>query len=89
MISNALKYSDGDLSITMTDEGVITFSNSAKSLDKLHVEKLFDRFYTVESARNSTGLGLSIARKFVEENGGIITAGYAANRLAITIEFSK
>jgi len=89
LISNALKYSDGDLSITMTDEGVITFSNSAKSLDKLHVEKLFDRFYTVESARNSTGLGLSIARKFVEENGGIITAGYGANRLAITIEFSK
>ena len=88
LISNALKYSDGDLKIAMTDEGVITFSNSAKALDKLHIEKLFDRFYTVESARNSTGLGLSIARKFVEENDGVITAEYDDHRLMITIEFS-
>ena len=88
LISNALKYSDGDLRIAMTDEGIITFSNRAKALDKLHVEKLFDRFYTVESARNSTGLGLSIARKFVEENDGVITAEYDDDRLTITIEFS-
>lgn len=87
LISNALKYSDGDLAIAMTDEGIITFSNRAKELDKLHVEKLFDRFYTVESAQNSTGLGLSIARKFVEENGGLITAEYDDDRLTISIEF--
>lgn len=88
LISNALKYSDGDLKIVMTEEGVISFSNRAKSLDKLQVEKLFDRFYTVESARNSTGLGLSIARKFVEENDGVITAEYDNDRLTITIAFS-
>lgn len=88
LISNALKYSDGDLRIAMTGEGIIYFSNRAKALDKLHVEKLFDRFYTVESARNSTGLGLSIARKFVEENDGVITAEYDDDRLTIIIEFS-
>lgn len=87
LINNALKYSDGDLTIVMTGEGVITFSNMAKALDKLHVEKLFERFYTVESAWNSTGLGLSIARKFVKENGGVITAEYDDDRLTIRIEF--
>ncbi len=89
LISNALKYSDGDLKISMTDKGVITFVNKAKALDKLHTERLFDRFYTVESARNSTGLGLSIARKFVEENGGNIIAEYDNDILSITIVFSK
>ncbi len=72
--------------IELTNQGTITFSNTAKALDKLHAEKLFDRFYTVESARNSTGLGLSIASKFVEENDGTITADYENDRLTITIQ---
>ena len=40
------------------------------------MEKLFERFYTVESARNSTGIGLSIARLLTERMGGDITAEY-------------
>ena len=39
----------------------IIFSNSASDLNDMEVEGLFDRFYTVENARKSTGLGLSIA----------------------------
>lgn len=33
LIGNALKYSDGDLSISLDDDGVILFSNTASSLD--------------------------------------------------------
>lgn len=71
IIGNALKYSDGDFSVELHDDGQIIFKNHAGSLDKLHVEKLFDRFYTVQEARGSTGLGLSIARSLVEQLGGI------------------
>ena len=49
------------------------------------MEQLFDRFYTVEAARNSTGLGLSIARTLVERMGGKITGEYRDNRLIIRI----
>ena len=66
LIANALKYSDGDLSISLDDDGVISFSNTASSLDGVEVGRLFERFYTLESARNSTGLGLAIARSLVE-----------------------
>ena len=85
IISNAIKYSDGDLDIKM-DGGTITFSNSASKLTSVQAAKLFDRFYTVESARNSTGLGLSIARTLTERMGGVIYADLIDNRLVITIK---
>ena len=85
LLNNALKYSDGDLEITLTDKGEITFTNTAKDLSAVEVEQLFDRFYTVEVARNSMGLGLSIARTLVDRMGGTITADYDEDRLMIKI----
>ena len=87
IISNAVKYSDGDFSVTMTDAGEITFSNTASELSSVDVGKLFDRFYTVDSARKSTGLGLSIAKLLTERMGGNISADYKGNMLSITLSF--
>ena len=89
IISNAVKYSDGDFSVTMTDTGEITFSNTASELSSVDVGKLFDRFYTVDSARKSTGLGLSIAKLLTERMGGCITADYKGNTLSITLSFKE
>ena len=69
----------------LSGDGVITFSNTAKDLSSVDVEQLFDRFYTVEAAHHSTGLGLSIARTLVERMGGTITAEYVNNKLIIRI----
>ena len=89
LLNNAVKYSRGDLEITLSDSGVITFANSAEGLDPVQAERLFDRFYTVEAARNSTGLGLAIARTLTEQMGGSISAEYCDNRLTIKIELMK
>ena len=87
LLNNAVKYSDGDLEITLSDTGEITFANTAKALSAVDVQKLFDRFYTVEAARHSTGLGLSIAQALVERMNGTVTASYENSRLAVRITF--
>ena len=87
ILNNALKYSDGDLAVQLTSGGTLTVSNRASALSEVAVGRLFDRFFTVEAARNSTGLGLSIAKLLTERMGGTITAQYEAERLSILLEF--
>lgn len=89
IINNAIKYSDGDFSVSLNDFGNISFINSAKELSIVEVGKLFDRFYTVDSARKSTGLGLSIAKLLVERMNGTISADYKENNLIITVSFAE
>lgn len=86
LIGNAIKYSGGDLCIKLDSGGRITFSNIAPQLSEVQVSKLFDRFYTVENARKSTGLGLSIAKVLIEQMNGEISATYCQDRLTINIQ---
>lgn len=87
LLNNAMNYSDGDLDITLLDTGEMIFTNTASGLNEVQVGKLFDRFYTVETARKSTGLGLAIARTLIEQMHGTITATYENGRLSIHILF--
>lgn len=87
LISNSLKYSIGDLSIELTDDGEILFTNTSPDLTEVQVERLFDRFYTVETARKSTGLGLSITRILTEQMNGTVSAWYRDHRLSISVKF--
>ncbi|MBO5354810.1 MAG: HAMP domain-containing histidine kinase [Clostridia bacterium] len=87
VVSNAVKYSDGDFSVCMSEDCRIVFSNTAHTLSAVDVEKLFDRFFTVNSARSSTGLGLSIAKLLTERLGGTINAQYSDGKLHITVMF--
>lgn len=87
LLNNALKYSDGDLQIALTAPCTVTFSNTASALNNVQVGRLFDRFYTVETARSSTGLGLSITRTLTERMGGTAEADYTNGRLTVRITF--
>ena len=89
ILNNALKYSDGDLEIMLREDGRIIFSNTASGLNEVQVGKLFDRFFTVEAARNSNGLGLAIAKTLVEQMGGRIEAELEKEKLKIIIFFNN
>lgn len=87
ILNNAIKYSDGDLKVELFETGKIIFSNTAQNLNDVQIGKLFNRFFSVETARNSTGLGLAIAKTLVEQMRGTITAQYHDGILSICIDF--
>ncbi len=87
ILQNAVKYSGGDLRVSLSADGVISFSNSAPNLTPVAVARMFDRFYTVETGRNGTGLGLSIAKLLTSRMGGEISAAVNGGVLTIELKF--
>lgn len=87
IISNAVKYSDGNHLITLYESGNIEFTNHAEDLDEIQAGRLLDRYYTVKTANKSTGLGLSIAKTLTEQMGGSIKVMYAEGMLHIQLLF--
>ena len=87
ILSNAVKYSDGDLSVRLSPDGTVWFENYAKDLDAMQTAHLFERFYTVNTARSGTGLGLSIAKLLTEKMGGNVAAEYNIGKLSIFVRF--
>lgn len=82
LVSNALKYSppntrvllcadldDGHIELRVIDEG--------PGIDALHLPRLFERFYRVDTARSrelgGTGLGLSIVKHIAMIHGGTVS----------------
>ena len=86
VFSNVAKYATS-LSVALTPDGVVTVTNDAPDLSPVQVSKLFDKYYTVSDGRNSTGLGLSIARELTSGIGGSIAAELNNGMLTIRISF--
>ena len=83
LLDNAVKYASGDKSIRLTLEktrrgALLQVKNGCPvPLEPQELDRLFDRFYRVDKARNGAGgfgIGLSIARSIVEGHRGSIRA---------------
>lgn len=79
LITNMIKHGESFVKITLRQENdvIITeFINKATRLTEENVDKLFDRFYTVDNSRSdkNTGLGLYITKILVEKLGYNIIA---------------
>lgn len=90
LIRNAYKHSRGDLEIKVKTgkEMTILFQNELL-YPGLDVDKIFDEFYTIDISRTrgNTGLGLAIAKEFVEQLGGHISAQKKQDDLQILLTF--
>lgn len=87
IISNAIKYGEGDLKVEMDRDGNTTFSNFAPNMDSIEANRLLDRYFTINDAKASSGIGLSISKEIVVEMGGKLKVRLEDNILYISITF--
>lgn len=83
LIKNAVNYSkentDIDISIlNKENQATVKIKNKGKQIPKEKLDKIFEKFYRLDSSRTSktggSGLGLAIAKEIVELHGGRIYA---------------
>jgi heavy metal sensor kinase len=81
LLHNAIRYSPPDTMILVTcqdsgSEAVIEIADEGPGIAPEHREKVFERFYRIDKARSraegGAGLGLALAKLFVEQSGGTI-----------------
>ena len=94
LITNMIKHGENFVKITLRQENdvIITeFINKATRLTEENVDKLFDRFYTVDNSRSekNTGIGLYITRIIVEKLGHSISSIIDNGYLKIEIIWNK
>jgi signal transduction histidine kinase len=88
-VSNALKYSERDdpVTVSVAERGghaVVSVRDRGIGIPPSEQEKVFDRFYQVESAHLRTnggvGLGLYIAKRLVEAMAGRLSVESESGR---------
>lgn len=92
ILKNAIDHGGDYLQISLERRGeksCLTVCNRVNHPEEIDVGQVFERFYKADPARskNSTGLGLSIAREFVEQMEGEIAAGLKGDLFSIEIRF--
>lgn len=82
LLDNAVRYTSAGGSIVVTvgrDDGhvLISIEDSGEGIPTRDIERVFERFYRVDSARSratgGTGLGLSIVKHVAESHGGSVS----------------
>ncbi len=92
LLDNALSHGTGNaITLTLRRErhtALLQVANAAPAMTAEETERLFDRFYRTDTARNETGghygLGLSIAKAITEAHGGTIRASYKEGTVVFT-----
>lgn len=97
LLRNAVLYSFPDTEITvcakeLENDFEITFQNAGDTIPADKLERIFEQFYRLDSARSAkggAGLGLAIAKKIAELHGGSITAQSENETTVFTVVLPK
>lgn len=97
LLDNAVRYADEGTTIALRlyvlREIILEVENGCTLPDDLDPERLFDRFYRVDTTRSRTtggsGIGLSVARAIVEHHGGTLTAARHGRSICFRARFPQ
>ncbi len=93
LLDNAVKFTaeDGRIAVTL-EEGKLTVSDNGVGMETEVAAQIFERFYKGDSSHNEKGygLGLSIAKLMMEQQGGTISVHSTPGEgSAFTLKFAK
>lgn len=98
LLDNAIKHAKekGRIEVFLRQKGseiILEVKNQGKEIPKEELEKIFERFYRVDKARNRSenhyGLGLAIAKNIVENHHGKISASSLDGVTTFKVVFKK
>ncbi|WP_196426570.1 vancomycin resistance histidine kinase VanS [Lysinibacillus cavernae] len=94
IIKNAISYSEPNSTIEISaksenNQTIISFTNTGKTIPPEKLNRIFEKFYRLDSARSSqtggAGLGLAISNEIVQAHGGTITATSSHEKTVFTV----
>jgi signal transduction histidine kinase len=92
LVDNALKYSDGEVVVEITDQGdefEVAVVDKGPGIYSGDVPRVFERFFQLDGAstraHGGTGIGLYVSRRLVEAHGGKI---WCESRLGVGSRFA-
>lgn len=98
LIKNAIHYSYENTTVDIifhenNDFHEIIFKNKGHKIPQYKLDKIFDKFYRVDSSRNSstggTGLGLAITKEIIELHHGKISVKNDDEYIVFTVSLPK
>jgi two-component system, OmpR family, sensor histidine kinase CiaH len=79
LLDNAIRHTSvgGKIFVSLVQvdtKALLTVADSGEGIESQYLEKIFDRFYQVDSSRSrgGAGLGLALAKEIIESHGGVI-----------------
>lgn len=91
LLSNAFKHTPDNGSITVTyaeenDNLILRVADTGEGISERDLDKIFDLFYQVDRIHpNGSGIGLAVAKAFVELHGGTISVESALQKGTVFI----
>ena len=94
LLRNACRYSTSGTAVQISGrredaQAVLTFQNTGRTIPPEQLERIFQQFFRLDSARTTrtggAGLGLAIAREIVEAHGGSIAAQSGENTVTFQV----
>ena len=94
IIKNGLDHGEKEVDISLQEMGqkiVIEIKNKVYHPEDIDITQVFTQFYKADMARSKTssGLGLSIAKEFVLQMQGEISARIEEEKFCVCIQFDK
>jgi two-component system heavy metal sensor histidine kinase CusS len=96
LVSNAIRHANAHstVGIAVTSEMasvILSVTNHGQEIPASQLERIFDRFYRIDSARarrdGGTGLGLAIVRSIMTAHGGRVQAHSGDGKTVLTLAF--